>query len=136
MPRFPWLLTAAVLSACTVEPGSTSREAARVLEQAGLAQEIRPFTFTAYGNALRVGDGVQFTVPGARLGSTGQQMTGHIIHVTNVHERRALNDYYARLPGSRSTMLGPLVLQLSGDSSGEVYERARVTLQDWQARGR
>lgn len=131
MPRFPWLLTAAVLSACTVQPGSTSREAARVLEQAGLAQDIRPFTFTAYGNAPRVGDGVQFTVPGAE-----PNVSGHVIHVTNVHERRALNDYYARLPGSRSTMLGPLVLQLSGDSSGEVYERARVTLQDWQARSR
>ena len=130
MPRpLLLLLTATLLGGCAAHPGSTSREAARVLEQAGLAQDPRPFTFTDYGSAPRVGDGVQFTVPEA--GATGQ-----VIHVTNIHERRALNDHYARLPGSRSAMLGPLVLHVSGDPSGEVYRRARDTVRDWQARSR
>ncbi|MGX9688368.1 hypothetical protein ACTQ9L_14635 [Deinococcus wulumuqiensis] len=127
MPRPVLLLLAAsLLGGCAAHPGSTSREAARVLEQAGLAQHPRPFTFTEYGSAPRVGDGVQFTVPGVGA-------AGHVIHVTNVHERRALNDHYARSPGSRSAMLGPLVLHVSGDPSGEVYRWARDTLRDWQA---
>lgn len=126
MPRPVLLLLAALLGGCAAHPSSTSREAARVLERAGLAQETRPFTFTEYGSAPRVGDGVQFTVPGAGA-------TGHVIHVTNVHERRALNEHYARLPGSRSAMLGPLVLHVGGDPSGEAFGRAQATLRDWQA---
>ena len=130
MPRLtPLLLLAALLSACAAHPGSTSRAAVRVLEQSGLAAEPRTFTFTDYGDAPRVGDGVQFAVPAA-----GPAASGHVVHVTNPHERRALNDYYAEQPGSRSTVLGPLVLQMSGDPSGAAFARAQAALREWQAR--